>query len=169
MTARQIPMPWLRALPAVAVTLGSGLMLLALLALPVHGQDATGTWQVTVDLGSGGTGGVTLVLEQSGPAVSGTYSGTYGSLVPLSGTAEDGRIMLAFTTNGVGEVSYDGTLAGDTMSGSVSYGTDLSGTFEASRRPPATFVSTAVAYSVMAVLLLLALRMIFPGRRRKGG
>lgn len=149
----------------VAVSLTS--LFLALVALPVAGQDVTGTWLLAVDLGQGGTGEVTLVLQQDGAAVSGTYSGTYGTGVELSGTAEGGRIMLSFATDQVGDITYDGALAGDTMRGSVTYGTAYDGTFEGSMRAPATFVSTYVGYSVMALLVLFALRMLFPGARRE--
>jgi hypothetical protein len=143
------------------VKLGVILLGLALVALPVSAQDLTGTWNATVDLGSGGTGGVTLVLVQDGAAVSGTYSGSYGSLVPLRGTAEGGRVVFSFTTNGGAEAIYDGVLLADTMRGSVAYGESTSGTFEALMRPPATIVSAVVGYGVMVLLLLGALKVIF--------
>lgn len=154
-------LPWPRK-GSVLLTL----LLLVVVAPPACGQDLAGTWLLAVDLGSGGGGQVTFVLEQEGSAISGTYSGSYGTLVPLSGTAEDGRIRLSFTTEGVGEITYDGAMVADTMRGSVTYGDVASGTFEGTMRPPATWVSTYVAYSVMALLLLLALRMALPGAPR---
>jgi len=153
----------MRRIVAVSMTA----LFLALVALPVSGQDVTGTWLLAVDLGPGGTGQVTLSLEQDGTAVSGTYSGTYGTAVELSGTAEGGRILLSFATDQVGEITYDGAVAADTMRGSVTYGTRYTGTFEGAMRPAATWVSTYVAYSVMALLVLFALRMLFPGARRE--
>ncbi len=111
-------------------TLSLALGFLALVALPVSGQDITGTWLLAVDLGPGGGGEATFVLEQDGTAISGTYSGAYGTDVEVSGTAEDGRIMFSFVTGPVGEITYDGALAGDTMRGTVTYGTLASGTFE---------------------------------------
>jgi len=112
-----------------------------------------GTWLLRVDLGSGGTGQVTLVLEQDGTDVSGTYSGSYGTLVPLTGTAADGRVFLAFPNERVGDISYEGTVVADSMWGSVAYGTELDGTFEAYRRPPAGMLSTVLGYAVLVLLV----------------
>ena len=132
----------------------------------VSAQDVTGTWRLSVDLGSGGTGGVTLELVQEGTTVRGTYSGTYGTRVPLTGTEQNGAIALSFTTENIGEVAYEGTVAADTMWGSVTYGTRFDGTFGAYRRPPATVVSTIVGYGVMGLLLLVALvGIVWSGRR----
>jgi len=142
------------------------LLLLALLVLPVSAQDVGGTWILNVDIGRGGVGEVTLVLEQDGSAVSGTYSGSYGQLVPLSGSVEDGRLLLSFPNDRVGEISYDGVLAPDTVWGSVTYGTRYDGTFEGFRRPPATIVSTVVGYAVMALVLLFAVGLIVMSVRR---
>lgn len=135
-------------------------VLLAVVALPVSAQEVSGIWLVQVDLGGGGTGQVTLDLEQEGSAVSGTYSGSYGQRVPLSGTAEGGRLTLSFPNEQVGEISYDGVLGADTVWGSVTYGTRFDGTFEGYRRPPATIVSTVVGYSVLALVLLFAIGLI---------
>ena len=141
-------------------------MLLAITALPVAGQDVTGTWLATVDLGPGGGGQVTLVLEQDGTAVSGTYTGSYGTGVELSGTARGGRIGLSFPSDDVGEITYEGVVAApDSMSGRVRYGTRYEGTFEALRRPPVTVLSTAVGYGVLTLLVALALGMILRGLR----
>jgi len=141
-------------------------MLLATVPRPVSAQDVTGTWRLSVDLGSGGTGGVTLELAQDGGAVRGTYSGTYGTAVPLTGTTENGRVALSFTTDRIGEVSYEGTVAADSMWGSVTYGTSFDGTFGAYRRPPATIVSTLVGYGILGLLLAVALvAIVWSGRR----
>lgn len=149
-----------------ALIAGSSLLLLATAFLPVRGQDISGTWLVEVDLGGGGSGQVTLVLQQDGAAISGTYSGSYGTAVAVSGTAEGGRISLSFPTEQVGEITYDGMVATDTVWGSVAYGTRYSGTFAGFRRPPATIVSTMVGYGVLALVLSFAVGVIvWSGRR----
>jgi CubicO group peptidase (beta-lactamase class C family) len=89
-----------------------------------------GVWLLRVDLGAGGGGEATFVLEQDGGAITGTYSGAYGTRLPVSGTAQEGRIAFAFRTAQMGEIAYDGRLEGDTMRGDVTYGTAARGTFE---------------------------------------
>jgi len=103
--------------------------ILALVAFPVSGQDVAGVWELAVDLGAGGGGVATFVLEQDGSTITGTYSGAYGSGVEVSGSAENGRIRFAFQTTQMGRIAYDGALEGDVMTGRVTYGTVANGTF----------------------------------------
>lgn len=153
---RVLPCP--RALARSAAISG---WILSLAALPLSAQEVAGTWILEVRLGGGGgTGQVTLDLEQDGSAVTGTYSGSYGQLVPLTGTAEGGGLFLSFPNEQVGEITYDGMLAPDTVWGAVEYGTRYNGTFEGYRRPPATIVSTVVGYAVMGLVLLFAVGLI---------
>jgi D-alanyl-D-alanine carboxypeptidase len=112
--------------------LSLALVLQALVALPVSAQDVGGIWVLSVDLGAGGGGEATVVLQQEGPVITGTYSGAYGNGVEVTGTAQDGRIMFTFVTDQVGLITYDGALDGDTMAGAVTYGTAANGTFEGS-------------------------------------
>ena len=114
-------------------TLSFALGFLALVAVPVSGQDVTGTWVLSVDLGAGGAGDATFVFEQEGTAITGTYSGAFGTDVEVSGTVEDGEIMFTFQADQVGEISYNGTIEGDTMMGTVIYGDQADGTFEGSK------------------------------------
>ncbi len=109
-------------------TLSFALGFLALLAVPVSGQNVAGTWELSVDLGATG-GNATFVLEQNGTAVTGTYSGAYGNGVQVSGTAEDGEIMFTFQTAQVGLITYNGAIEGDRMAGTVIYGASANGTF----------------------------------------
>ncbi|MGD8288889.1 MAG: hypothetical protein PVJ80_14605 [Gemmatimonadota bacterium] len=150
-----------------AVAIGSSLLLLALLASPASGQDVSGTWRSTVYLGGGGgTGGVTLELVQDGAAVRGTYTGSYGTAIPLTGTADGDRVAFSFSTDNIGDIAYEGTVAADSMWGSVTYGTRFDGTFGAYRRPPATIVSTIVGYGVLGLLMLVAVGgIVWSGRR----
>ena len=114
-------------------TLSFALGFLALVAVPVSGQDVTGTWVLSVDLGAGGAGDATFVFEQEGTAITGTYSGAFGTGVEVSGTVEDGEIMFTFQADQVGEITYNGTIEGDSMTGTVIYGDLADGTFEGSK------------------------------------
>ena len=113
-------------------TLLLALGFLALVVLPVSGQNVAGIWVLSVDLGAGGGGNATFVLAQDGTAITGTYSGAYGTDVAVRGTAENGRIMFTFQTNQLGEISYNGTFEGDSMTGTVVYGAVANGTFAGS-------------------------------------
>ncbi len=113
-------------------TLYLALGLVALLAAPVSAQDITGTWILSVDLGPGGGGDATFVLEQEGTAVTGTYTGAWGDNIELSGTLEDGEITLTFESQ-AGEIIFYGTVDGDTMEGDCIYGQLGDGVFEGSK------------------------------------
>ena len=113
-------------------TLSLALGFLALIAVPVSGQDITGTWVLSVDLGAGQGGDVTFVFEQEGTAITGTYSGQVGDGIPLEGTLEDGNIRFTFETQ-AGEIIYIGTVDGDTMEGECIYGQLGDGFFEGSK------------------------------------
>ncbi len=116
-------------------TMSLALGFFTLVALPVSGQDVAGIWVLSVDLGAGGGGVATFVLQQEGTAITGTYSGAYGTDVEVSGTAEDGQIRFAFQTGQVGLIRYDGTIDGETMTGTVIYGQSANGTFAGTLAP----------------------------------
>ncbi len=120
-------------LPRTDVVPLLAIIALALVAVPVSGQDVTGTWVLSVDLGAGGAGDATFVFEQEGTAITGTYSGAFGTGVEVSGTVEDGEIMFTFQADQVGEITYNGTIEGDTMTGTCIYGDQADGTFEGSK------------------------------------
>ncbi len=123
-------------LPRTDVVPLLAIIALAIVAVPVSGQDVTGTWGLFVDLGAGGSGEGLFVFEQEGTAITGTYTGAYGTGVEVSGTVEDGQIMFSFRTGQVGLISYDGAIEGDTMTGTVVYGASASGTFGGSLAEP---------------------------------
>jgi len=128
-------------LPRTDVVPLLAIIALAIVAVPVSGQDVTGTWALFVDLGAGASGEGLFVFEQEGTVITGTYSGAYGTGVEVSGTAEDGQIMFSFRTGQVGLISYDGAIEGDTMTGTVvyggsAYGASASGTFGGSLAEP---------------------------------
>jgi len=114
-------------------TLSIVLGFLALIALPVSGQDVTGTWILSVDLGAAGGGDATFVLMQEGTEITGTYTGATGDGIEVKGTAEDGVIKFSFLSDLAGEVSFEGTMEGTTMKGTCLYGDLGGGTFEGSK------------------------------------
>jgi hypothetical protein len=94
-----------------------------------------GTWALTVET-SAGTGTPTVVLQQDGASLSGTYRGRFGTH-PLTGTLKGDAIMFAFTVSGPmgsAEVTYTGTVAGDTMKGTLRMGEQAGGRFTGRRQ-----------------------------------
>jgi hypothetical protein len=94
-----------------------------------------GTWALTVET-SAGTGTPTVVLQQDGESLSGTYRGRFGTH-PLTGTLKGDAIMFAFTVSGPmgsAEVTYTGTVAGDTMKGTLRMGEQAGGRFTGRRQ-----------------------------------
>jgi hypothetical protein len=113
------------------LTLSFALGFLALIVVPVSGQDIAGTWELEVDLGPQG-GPATFVFEQDGTAITGTYTGALGDNIEVSGTVEDGMVTFTFQSQ-AGEIIYEGTVEGTTMSGFCIYGQLGDGTFEGSK------------------------------------
>lgn len=113
-------------------TLSFALGLLALVAVPVSGQDVTGSWVLSVDLGPAGGGDATFVFQQDGTVITGTYSGALGDGIELKGTAEGGKVTLTFGSQ-AGEIIFSGTVEGTTMKGTCIYGQLGDGTFEGSK------------------------------------
>ena len=114
-------------------TLSLALAFLALVAVPVSGQDVTGTWILAVDLGAAGVGDATFVLVQEGTAITGTYTGATGDGIQVTGTVEDGVVRFRFLSDLAGEISYEGTIEGTTMKGTCLYGDLGEGTFEGTK------------------------------------
>ena len=115
-----------------ALTLSFALAVLALVAVPASAQEIAGTWVLSVDLGVGGGGDATFVFEQEGTTLTGTYSGTLGDNVELTGTVEDGEIRFTFESQ-AGEIIFYGTVEGNTMEGDCIYGQLGDGVFEGSK------------------------------------
>ena len=115
-----------------ALTLSFALAVLALVAVPASAQDITGTWFLSVDLGPAGGGDATFVFEQEGTTLTGTYSGTLGDDVELTGAIEDGELRFTFDSQ-AGEIIFYGTVEGNTMEGDCIYGQLGDGVFEGSK------------------------------------
>ena len=112
------------------LTLSLALGLLAFVAVPASGQDVTGTWILSVDLGPGGGGDATFVLVQEGTEITGTYSGQTGDGIEVTGAVEDGVITFSFVSDLAGAVTYEGTIEDGTFKGTCFYGDLGDGTFE---------------------------------------
>ena len=66
---------------------------------PIHnGSDASGRWHVNFGSDRGRFQG-TLELHRQGAALTGTWSGDFGSSLPVTGIWRDGYVELAFTAN----------------------------------------------------------------------
>jgi hypothetical protein len=94
-----------------------------------------GTWDLRVET-SAGTGTPTLVLEQNGSTLAGTYTGRFGPQ-PITGNLDGDRITFAFDVSGPmgsAKVAYSGTVDGDTMSGTMQMGAMAGGTFSGRRQ-----------------------------------
>lgn len=109
---------------------------LSALALPssAAAQQVAGTWVLSVDLDAG-SGDATFVFEVDGGAITGTYTGTLGEQ-EVTGTIEGTAVRFGFSEDQVGDVTFQGTIDGDSMSGACDYGLLGSGTFSGSRSGP---------------------------------
>ena len=94
--------------------------------------DISGTWSANVVLDVG-SGAATFVFKQSGEALSGTYTGMFGE-AKVTGTVKDNQLEWRFEIGEVGKVSYNGTLDGARIKGTVEYGALGKGTFSAEKK-----------------------------------
>jgi hypothetical protein len=109
------------------------LIVLILAAFTLAGADLTGTWSIAVVLDAG-NGTATFTFKQSGDALSGTYSGTFGQ-AQVTGTVKGDRIEWSFESDQLGRVTYDGVLdGGNKIKGTVIYGQLGKGTFTGEKK-----------------------------------
>jgi len=122
---------------------GSRVLRTALLALAVFvvpglsaaADELSGTWLLKVSTAAG-NGDVTLVLEQKGAELTGTYKGSLGEK-PLKGNVTDEGFKLSFTAEPMGspvEVVYTGKLEASTLKGDVAFGSLGNGTFSGEKK-----------------------------------
>jgi hypothetical protein len=101
-------------------------------ALILLGADLSGTWSVAVVLDAGSSA-ATFTFKQTGEALSGTYTGTFGQ-AQVTGTVKGDQVEWSFNNDQVGRVTYQGMLDGvDKMKGAVTYGQLGKGTFAGER------------------------------------
>ena len=90
-----------------------------------------GTWKLTVET-SAGTGTPTMVLKQNGETeITGTYTGRFGEM-PVKGKKDGNKFTISFEVQGM-EITYQGTLDGDNMSGIMKMGDMGDGKFTGKR------------------------------------
>ena len=90
-----------------------------------------GTWKLTVET-SAGSGTPTMVLKQNGETeITGTYTGRFGEM-PVKGKRDGNKFTISFEVQGT-EITYSGTLDGNTMQGTMKMGEMGEGTFKGSR------------------------------------
>lgn len=110
----------------------NALTVLMFSALTLLGADLTGTWSVAVVLDAG-SGAATFTFKQTGDALSGTYTGTFGQ-AQVTGTVKGDQVEWSFDSDQVGKVTYQGTIDGaGKMKGTVIYGQLGKGTFTGER------------------------------------
>jgi hypothetical protein len=101
--------------------------------LTLRGADLTGTWSAAVVLDAG-NGTATFNFKQTGEALTGTYTGTFGQ-AQVTGTVKGDQAEWSFENDQVGKVAYKGVLDGaGKLKGSVTYGQLGAGTFTAEKR-----------------------------------
>jgi hypothetical protein len=96
--------------------------------------NVTGEWDFTVET-QAGPGNPHFSLKQDGTTLSGTYKGALGE-APITGTVNGNEVTIKFKASAQGadlDVTYQGTVEGDTMKGKLSLGDFGDGTFTAKK------------------------------------
>jgi len=122
----------MRSITRTVVAGIAGVTLAAAAGLAALAADISGTWQASVTMSTGQSGSPTFVFKQSGSKLSGTYSGAFGN-APVTGSVTGNSIRFGFGTPPQ-QARYVGTIAGNTMRGTVDYGGQASGTFTATKQ-----------------------------------
>jgi len=106
-------------------------------ATPALAQDADilGLWDVSVSGGQGSPASAPLVLKKDGDQIVGTFSTPQGDQ-RVEATVKEKAVTIWFTVrtpNGPTSITMTGTTEGDTMKGSIDYGTPEKGQWLAKR------------------------------------
>lgn len=122
------------------ITLYVACLVVAALPLSAIADDAkvAGTWNLTLETPQG-SGTPTLVLEQDGQKLKGTYTGRMGEM-PVTGTVKESAITFSVKIAAQGqefELVFNGTVDGDTMKGTVEFGPMGSANWSGGRKKPA--------------------------------
>lgn len=94
--------------------------------------DVTGTWVFQVET-SAGSGSPTFTFKQEGETLTGKYNGQFGE-ADIKGTVKGTQIDFSFNAEGLGVITYSGTVENGTMKGKVTLGDQASGTWTANRK-----------------------------------
>lgn len=92
--------------------------------------DMTGTWDVSVETPQG-SGTPTFVLKQDGNKLTGDYEGAFGSS-KVDGTVDGNNFKIEYTMGGT-KIVYAGTIEGDKIKGTASFGGQSTGPFTGER------------------------------------
>jgi hypothetical protein len=98
---------------------------------------ASGTWTVNVDLGQGQVG-ITLILQQEGERLRGSIQGGLGTGEIANASVSKGEIRFTVPLNVGGqtvEATFQGTIAGQEMKGSVNIPGRAPGSFTGTQPP----------------------------------
>jgi hypothetical protein len=114
----------------IIIALASFALLIARPAAPAQAQtklaSVGGAWQVSMQgQGTGPAVKQTLAIAQKGAAISGTLKAPQGSAVPISGTVKGANIAFSLkrhTPDGDVTQEFAGTVAGDSITGTVTQG-----------------------------------------------
>jgi hypothetical protein len=95
----------------------------------------TGVWDFTVETAQG-SGSPVFTFKQDGETLTGTYKGQFGE-APLTGTVKGRDVKFAIKVNAQGQefnVTYTGTVDGNSMKGKAALGELGEATFTAKKR-----------------------------------
>jgi hypothetical protein len=100
-------------------------------------QSVAGTWNATVTTPNGG-GNPTLTFAVKGDSVSGTVKRPTGEVVPLKGTIKGKDLTYTYAIQADGQpvtVTVKAKVAGDSLSGTMDFGGQMTGEIKAKRAP----------------------------------
>jgi hypothetical protein len=98
--------------------------------------DVSGTWDLTVETPQGAMS-LTSTFKQDGEKLTGTQSSQMGEM-PLEGTLKGADIAFAIVIDMQGQqmtITYTGKVDGETMSGTIEFGSFGSSTWTAKKQP----------------------------------
>jgi hypothetical protein len=101
-----------------------------------YAADVAGTWALSVE-SPRGTRQSTLVLTQKGEEIAGTMKSERGDM-PVSGTLKGNALAFGYKMSMQGnemDIKYTGTVDGDAISGTVSFGGMGEGKFTGKKQP----------------------------------
>ncbi len=107
-------------------------VVLALVTTAQDKVDVTGNWVFQVET-SGGSGSPTFTFKQEGETLTGKYNGQFGT-ADIKGTVKGNQIEFSFNAEGLGVITYSGTIETGAMKGKVTLGDQASGTWTAKRK-----------------------------------
>jgi hypothetical protein len=108
--------------------------IILILSVSFQAQKAivTGTWNMKVETSAGSGTPVFVLKQENDTLITGTYKGQFGE-APVKGSIRVNKISLKLSASDM-DISYSGTVEGNTMKGKVVFGTVGDGTFTGTRK-----------------------------------